>query len=135
MRELSEAEIHQFLDSKEQWMVLTTLGPDGFPHSVPLGYFRFGSDLVSGCKPFTQKVKNIERNPKVSALFENGRGGQGLKGVLFRGRARIVRDQEEKWELKREACRQRGEEPPHELNPDFVYIRITPQKITSWARP
>lgn len=135
MRQLSEKEIHELVDSRKQWMILTTLGADGFPHSVPLGCFRVGSDLVSGCKPATQKVKNIERDSRVSALFENGRGNPGLRGVLFQGNARIVSDVEEKWELKREACRQRGEEPPEELNPNFVYIRVTPTKVISWARP
>lgn len=135
MRAMSQDEINDLIDSKKQWMILTTLGPDGFPHSVPLGCFRVGGDLISGCKPATQKVKNIERNPKVSALVENGRGNSGLQGVLFQGTARIVRELEEKWELKREACRQRGEEPPEQLNPDFVYIRLTPEKTISWARP
>ena len=39
---------NDFLDSKPGWIVLTTIAPDGYPHSVPLGYFREGDHIY--CK-------------------------------------------------------------------------------------
>ena len=36
---------NDFLDSKPGWIVLTTIAPDGYPHSVPLGYFRDGDHI------------------------------------------------------------------------------------------
>jgi nitroimidazol reductase NimA-like FMN-containing flavoprotein (pyridoxamine 5'-phosphate oxidase superfamily) len=44
------------------------MGPNGYPHSVPIGYFRLGDDIYLGCRDSTQKVKNIARNPRVSAF-------------------------------------------------------------------
>ena len=136
MRSMTPEELQEFLGAKEHWIVLTTIGQDGFPHSVPLGYFLYRGDIISGCKPATQKVKNVERNPRVSLLLENGRANPGhLKGILLRGEARIVRDDAERLELKREACRQRGVPLPDEVKPGSVYIRVTPSKTVSWIKP
>jgi hypothetical protein len=44
-RKLTRQEAHEFLDSKPGWIVLSTLDPDGYPHTVPLGYFRLGATL------------------------------------------------------------------------------------------
>ena len=127
--------IKELMEKKDRWIVLSTIGPDGFPHSVPTGYFFFGDKLILGCRDQTQKVKNIERNPKVSLLWENGRGHNELIGALFQGRARVVRDDAERLILKAEACRQRGEEPPTSLASGAVYIEISPDKEISWRRP
>ena len=34
-RRMSIEEAYEFLDSKPGWIALTTIGPDGFPHTVP----------------------------------------------------------------------------------------------------
>jgi nitroimidazol reductase NimA-like FMN-containing flavoprotein (pyridoxamine 5'-phosphate oxidase superfamily) len=135
MARLSAEEIKEILNKKERWVALTTTSPNGYPHTVPIGYFLVGESLVMGCRDGTQKVKNIERDPRVSVLWENGRGKDSIKGVLFQGNAQIVRDPKERMELKTEACRQRGEEPPGELSDGAVYIKVTPVKTITWNRP
>lgn len=135
MSKLSKEEINEILNKKERWVTLSTMGPDGYPHSVPIGYFLVGEKIVLGCRDGTQKVKNIERNPRVSILWQNGRGKDSLKGILFQGEARVVRDTDERLELKREACRQRGVEAPSEVSTTSVYIEVTPVKTITWNRP
>lgn len=135
MAELSKHEIRELLEKKDRWVALSTVGPQGFPHTVPIGYFLVGEKLVMGCRDGTQKVKNIERNPKVSVLWENGRGQDALIGVLFRGQARVVRADDERLALKAEACRQRNVEPPASVAPGSVYIEVIPEKTVSWNRP
>ncbi len=133
---MTESQIQEHLDKKERWVVLSTIGPDGFPHSVPVGYFLFGGRIVIGCRDLTQKVRNIERNAKVSVLWENGRGEPTLTGVMFQGHARVVRDPAERLALRREASRQRGEQLPDSTPPTgSVYIEISPNKTISWDRP
>lgn len=127
--------IRELMERKDRWIVLSTIGPDGFPHSIPIGYFFCGEKLVLGCRDQTQKIKNIERNPKVSLLWENGRGKDELIGMLLRGQARVVRDDQERLALKAEAARQRGESEPTSLTPGAVYIEITPEKEASWRKP
>ena len=63
-RKLSIQEAREFLDSRPGWIVLTTIGQDGFPHSVPRGYFRLGDEIIMGVKNNTRKLRNIQRNPR-----------------------------------------------------------------------
>lgn len=135
MSKLTSEEIGQILAKKDRWIALSTVGRDGFPHTVPIGYFPVGNRVVLGCRDHTQKVKNIERNPKVSLLWENGRGKDALVGILLQGTARIVRDDSERLELKAEACRQRNETAPESVSPGAVYIEVTIEKTISWRRP
>ena len=71
-RKLSDEQIEAFLDSRPSWAILSTIDEDGFPHTVPLGYFRLDRDIVMGVRDGTRKVANVESNPKVSVLFEDG---------------------------------------------------------------
>ncbi len=135
MSSLSPTEIQDFLDRKDRWAAFTTIGPDGFPHSVPMGYFRNGDTLVLGCRDGTQKVKNLERNPNCSLLWENGRDADEMIAVMFQGTARVIRDDEARWALKAEACRQRGEAIPKNLAPGAVYIVLNPTRTLSWRIP
>ncbi|MBT6275025.1 MAG: hypothetical protein HOI95_12915, partial [Chromatiales bacterium] len=85
---------------------------DGFPHTVPLGYFRQGGDILMGVRDGTQKVANVERNPKVSAMLESGSTMADIRGVLIQGTARVHRDAGEVLALMREAATFRGHKPP-----------------------
>ncbi len=80
---MTDDEVKAFLDAKPGWIILSTIGPNGYPHSVPIGYFRLGDDIYLGCRTGTQKVKNIERNPKVSLVMVSGRSSRVLNCVLI----------------------------------------------------
>jgi nitroimidazol reductase NimA-like FMN-containing flavoprotein (pyridoxamine 5'-phosphate oxidase superfamily) len=129
------SDIETILNQKEHWITLSTVGRDGYPHSVPLGYFLADNRIILGCRDHTQKVKNIERNSQVSLLWENGRGNDALQGIMFQGTARVVRDNQERLKLKTIACRQRGEQPPTKLDEGTVYLEVTPKKTIGWNLP
>lgn len=132
---LSDDEIKAYLDSRPAWAILSTIDEDGFPHSVPLGYFRLGHDIVMGVRDNTRKVANIERNPNASVLLEDGSSMADIRGVMFQGHARIVREPGEALQLSREGARARGvpeSEWPTEPRPGAAYIRLTPLRTISW---
>ena len=140
MQPLTKEEAHAFLDSRPGWIILTTVGRDGFPHTVPIGYFRLGDDIYIGCRTGTQKLKNIERNPNVSALVESGSSMQDIKGAMIQGTATIITEPQEFLRLSREAARLRGapeEQWPKEPRPGAAYIRIQPKRYITWdyAKP
>jgi len=135
MASFSKQEIQNILAQKDRWITLSTLDKEGFPHSVPLGYFLSGENVILGCRDNTQKVKNIERHNRVSLLWENGRGEEFLQGIMIRGLARIVRDDQERLKLKTIACRQRKQAPPTSVSPGVVYIEVVPVKTLTWNRP
>src|SRR5581483_1598601 len=124
---LSREEWHAFLDSRPGWIVLTTLGRDGYPHSVPIGYFRLGDEVYMGCRADTQKLKNIDRDPRVSLLLESGRTMADIKGVMIQGDAAVLTEPADLLRLSREAARLRGTPPdqlPTEPRPGAAYIRV-----------
>lgn len=134
-RQLSDVEVAAYLDSRPGWAILSTIDQDGFPHSVPLGYFRLGRDIVMGVRDGTRKVANVERNPNVSVLLEDGSTMADIRGVMIQGHARIVRDRSEALELAQEGARARGvpeSEWPTEPRPGAAYIRVTPVRTLSW---
>jgi nitroimidazol reductase NimA-like FMN-containing flavoprotein (pyridoxamine 5'-phosphate oxidase superfamily) len=134
-RKLTDEQIEAYLDSRPGWAILSTIDDDGFPHSVPLGYFRLGHDIVMGVRDGTHKVSNVESNPNVSVLLEDGSSMADIRGVMLQGRARIVRDHDEALELAREGARARGvpeSDLPTEPRPGAAYIRVTPVRTRSW---
>ena len=134
-RQLSDEQIEAYLDSRPGWAILSTIDTDGFPHSVPLGYFRLGRDIVMGVRDGTRKVANVEGNPNVSVLLEDGSSMADIRGVMFQGHARIVRERSEALQIAREGARARGvpeSEWPTEPRPGAAYIRMTPVRTVSW---
>ena len=132
---MSKEEVDAFLDSKPGWMMLTTQGKDGYPHTVPIGYFREGDRIFMGCRDNTQKVVNIERNPKVSLAVEDGTTMADLRGVLLRGNANVVRDDDERLKISRLAAELRGtpkDDWPKTASLGAVFIEVDKPRVTSW---
>jgi len=105
---LTKDEVNAFLDSKPGWIALTTIGKDGYPHTVPIGYFRLGEEIYLGCRAGTQKLKNIARDPRVSLLVESGKGMGDIKAVMIQGDATVYTAPADLLRLAREAARLRG---------------------------
>jgi PPOX class probable F420-dependent enzyme len=72
--------------------VLTTLGPDGWPHSAGMWFAVVEAELHMWTYAKSQKAANAQRDSRCSFLVEEGVGYSELKGVLVRGRLTIVRD-------------------------------------------
>ncbi len=134
-RHMTVQETHDFLDSKPGWIALTTVGPDGFPHTVPTGYFRLGDDILLGVRDNTLKTRNIRYNPRVSLMLESGSTRQDIKGVMVQGNATVISDPDEFLHYAREAARLRGvpdDQLPTEPRPGAAYIKVSPHRIRSW---
>lgn len=128
-RELTPEELEAFLAETTRWIALSTLDPDGYPHTVPMGYFRYEGDFYMGSKHPTRKTRNIERNPRVSLLLENGRGKPELIGVLMQGQAEVIVDPARLLALKRTR-----DPAVTEVAEGIAYIRVRPERIVTWWR-
>lgn len=132
---LSDDEVNAFLDSKPGWIALTTIAKNGFPHTVPIGYFRIGDDIYLGCRAGTQKLKNIERNAKVSLMLEAGRTRADIKGIMIQGEATLFTAPADVLRLSRKAARLRGvpeDALPSEPRLGSAYIRVRRRRVISW---
>ena len=131
---MTKDEAHEFLDSRPGFIVLSTIGRNGFPHSVPIGYFRLGEDIYLGGRANTQRIKNVQRNPLVCALLETGRGRE-IRGLMVQGEAEVIDSPEDVLRLMRESAKQRGTpeaEWPTEPRPGRAFIRLQPRNLISW---
>jgi PPOX class probable F420-dependent enzyme len=70
---------------------LVTLNPDGSPHVTIVWVGLEGDDVVSGHMRAWQKVRNVERDPRVALSIEvDGKNEMGLSQYLvLNGRARV----------------------------------------------
>jgi PPOX class probable F420-dependent enzyme len=92
--ELSRHEIAGFL-AESRTVILVSNGPDGYPHPMPM-WFHVDEAGAVHCTTFarSQKVKNLERDPRASLLVESGTEYAKLKGVVIYARAEIVAERD-----------------------------------------
>ena len=124
-----------FLDSRPGWIILSSIGADGFPHSVPLGYFRDGDRIYCGVRDGTQKLRNIEANPKVSLVVESGSTMADIKGAMVQGIATVHRDPDKVLALMRKGAGARGvadADLPDQVTPGAAFIEVETVNRISW---
>jgi pyridoxamine 5'-phosphate oxidase-like protein len=85
----------------ERTAVCATLGRGGWPHLMPLWYVlrersggRPGPQLWSWTYAASQKVRNLERDPRATLQVEAGELYQELRGVMLECEVAIHRDVE-----------------------------------------
>jgi PPOX class probable F420-dependent enzyme len=90
---LSAQEQAELLDS-ERIVVVSSLGPRGWPHSMPMWFTVREAEIWVWTYAKSQKVKNLERDPRATLLIETGVEYTELRGIQIEAEAEIVRDQE-----------------------------------------
>lgn len=88
---LSGSELRELLD-EERIAVVSSLGPRGWPHSMPLWFVPREGVVWIWTYAKSQKVKNLERDPRATVLVEAGRSYDELRGVMVESEAVIHRD-------------------------------------------
>ena len=95
---MTVAEIEDFLASNLKVQV-ASLGKEGEPHLSTLFYVVQDGRIAFWTYGRSQKIRNLERDPRVSALVEDGTDYFELRGVSISGRAEIVREPEGIFEI------------------------------------
>ena len=88
---LSEAELRELLDF-ERIAVVSSLGPRGWPHSMPLWFVPRQGEVWIWTYAKSQKVRNLERDPRATVLVETGHEYGELRGAMIEAEAKIHRD-------------------------------------------
>jgi nitroimidazol reductase NimA-like FMN-containing flavoprotein (pyridoxamine 5'-phosphate oxidase superfamily) len=133
MAEMTKEEAFEFLDSRPGWVMLSTIDGRGYPHTVPLGYFRDGDDIYLPARG--QRRVNVQRNPKVSLLVEDGQQMADLRGLVIQGDATLIEEPDEVLRLTQTAARKRGvteDDLPTEVRAGRTYMKVTPRRMRSW---
>jgi len=89
---MTPSEVRAYLVEQRRIIVVTN-GVDGLPHAMPMNY---GLDDLGRILIITfrksQKVKNLERDPRATLLVESGTTYRELKSVMMYCNAEVIDD-------------------------------------------
>lgn len=88
---LSDSEQRDLIES-ERIVAVSSLGPRGWPHVMPLWYVPRDGEIWIWTYAKSQKVKNLERDPRATLLIETGVEYGELRGVQIEAVAELIRD-------------------------------------------
>ena len=137
--QLTPAEQLELLDS-ERVVIVSSHGPRGWPHSMPMWFTVRDGEIWIWTYGKSQKVKNLERDPRVTMLLEDGEVYDKLRGVSIQGRAVLHKDVEKVHELHQAVLRRNTPELTDEviekvslsMAPKKTAIVVVPEKTVSW---
>lgn len=95
---MSDAEIEAYLE-EQRVLNVATIGPTGHPHLVAMWFVVRGGRPAFWTFTRSQKVVNIRRDARISALVESGDSYGELRGVEMRGVARLIEDVDQVLEI------------------------------------
>ena len=90
---LTPAEQAELLDS-ERVVIVSSHGPRGWPHSMPMWFTVRDGEIWVWTYAKSQKVRNLERDPRAALLVEAGVEYDELRGVMVESEAVIHREPE-----------------------------------------
>jgi PPOX class probable F420-dependent enzyme len=88
---LSSSEQQELLES-ERVVVVSSIGPRGWPHSMPMWFLLRDDEVWVWTYAKSQKVRNLERDPRATLLVETGTEYVELRGVQIEAEAELIRD-------------------------------------------
>lgn len=145
---MTSPEVDAFL-REEKTVVCATNGKDGWPHLMPLWFVLrpTGPDAATELWAWTftksQKVKNLERDPRATVQVEAGTEYHLLRGVMLETETELVRDTDEVLALGLEIFGRYGGDPDGEVADDVramvagqaakrVGLRFVERRRVSW---
>jgi PPOX class probable F420-dependent enzyme len=137
---LSEDEQRELLESGRV-VVVSSNGARGWPHSMPLWYVLRAAEIWIYTYAKSQKVRNLERDPRATLLVETGHTYGELRGVQIEAEAEIHRDLEPVYEVGKELTLRYSGAASLEAHAaealkaqarKRVAVRFEPKRIASW---
>jgi PPOX class probable F420-dependent enzyme len=137
---MSETEVADYLAASMKVQV-ASIGADGVPHLTTLFYVLHEGRIAFWTYATSQKIKNLERDPRISCLVETGTDYFELAGVSIQGTAEIVRDEDRIREIGTAVTHaMSGGVDLGDLGRDIVEkqvrkrvaVIVTPTKVASW---
>lgn len=136
---MTDDELWQFIESQKT-VQFATIQKDGTPHLIPLWFAVHDGGIAIETFTKSQKVKNLERDPRVTLLFEDGLEYPKLRGAQIRGVAELVHEDEAVHELSLKVLVRNAPGAPVEAlekvsrsqAPKKTAVIVRPGKIMTW---
>ena len=121
-------------------VVCATNGPRGWPHQMPLWYVVRDGEVWAWSYAKSQKVRNLERDPRATLQIEDGDQYQELRGMMIQARTTIHRDPEFLVLFGAELMRRYGGDSTGQDFMDAVRaqaakrvaLQFAPERVVSW---
>lgn len=137
---LTEAELGELME-EVRVAVVSSNGQRGWPHSMPLWFLAREGEVWAWTYARSQKVRNLERDPRATVLLETGERYEELRGAMIEAEAVIHRDLETVLAFAEElAPRYAGGVPLDDdaraalaaQAPKRVALQFRPRRTASW---
>ena len=136
---MSQAELWDFIRGQKSLQV-ATLNRDGSPHLTTLWFAVVEGEIVFETFAKSQKLKNLERDPRITVLLEDGSAYEELRGVSIAGRAELHRDHVLLRRFAAEIIRRNRPEVPEAaleqaaagMAAKRAAVVVKPEKIMTW---
>ena len=132
---MSEPEVAAFL-AGARTLNVATLNPDGTIHLVAMWFVMHGTSPVFWTYGKSQKARNLSRDPRLSALAEDGDSYDTLRGVQLTGTAEVITDPARVLRVGEElAAKYEGsgqDSDPARAAAKRVAVILHPARMVSW---
>ena len=136
---MDAAELARFL-LEERTVMCATVGRDGLPHLMPLWYVvRRETEIWAWTYGKSQKVRNLERDPRATLQIEAGERYEELRGAMLRTEATIHRDHDTVLALGMELMLRYGDDAGEAARrgvvsqvPKRVALQFRAHEVVSW---
>ena len=135
---LDESEVSEMLAGIRS-LTIASIGPTGMPHLVAMWFAVLDGEIWFETKAKSQKAVNLRRDPRVSALAEDGDVYEDLRGVEIEGRAEITDDPDALWRVGVDVWERYHGQYSEEVRPFVeasvrkrVAVRIIPERTRTW---
>jgi PPOX class probable F420-dependent enzyme len=136
---LTSAEQRTFL-AEQRVVTCATNGVRGWPHLMPLWYVLREDELWAWTYAKSQKVRNLERDPRATLQVEDGETYDQLRGVMIEAQTTLHRDQETVAALGAELLARYGD---GRITPEVeaagraqaakrIGLQFVAERVTSW---
>lgn len=136
--EMTDEEVAGFVE-RSRTATMATIGPTGVPHLVAMWYAVIDGTIWFETKAKSQKVRNLRRDDRITAMIEDGLTYDTLRGVSIEGRAVVVEDPDDIWAVGVNVWERYNGPYSEEVKPlvEFmlqkrVAVRVEPERIRSW---
>ncbi len=126
--------------SEQRTVICATQGVRGWPHLMPLWYVVRDGELWAWTYGRSQKIRNLERDPRATLQIETGETYEQLRGVMIEARTQLYQAPEVVSRLGAELlARYSGGAITPEIEaavaaqaPKRVAMRFAPERTASW---
>jgi PPOX class probable F420-dependent enzyme len=131
---LTPEEVVALLEA-ERTLICASIGRDGWPHLMPLWYTVRDGEPWAWTYAKSQKVRNLERDPRCTVQVEAGTSYRELRGLMAKAEATIHREPDVVAAFGAELGERYGEPPPDVVArqaPKRVALRFALRELATW---